>query len=150
MRRDQGCCISDKNIPITTPGFTILCTLPSAEWLHKLIPLHSGNQPRRYQAVLSVLAPPLLNSSAFVLHNAGQRSTALTMDNLRVIASLLSLVLVGFLTYGFFVWYRLSHIPGPFWPSTSKYWLVQQSLKGQMHSALKDVTDKYGSSICSM
>jgi hypothetical protein len=44
----------------------------------------------------------------------------------------------------FYEWYRLSHIPGPFWASFSKYWMVSQSLKGQMHSALKEVTDKYG------
>jgi hypothetical protein len=44
----------------------------------------------------------------------------------------------------FYKWYRLSHIPGPFWASFSKYWMVSQSLKGQMHSALKEVTDKYG------
>jgi hypothetical protein len=85
-------------------------------------------------------------TSAFV-SSSDQRSTAFSMANMGVIASLSGLVLVGGLTYLFYTWYHLSHIPGPFWPSLSKYWLVQQSLKGQMHSALKDVTDKYGQSI---
>ncbi|KUJ15933.1 cytochrome P450 [Mollisia scopiformis] len=67
------------------------------------------------------------------------------MAGIGAIASLSGILAAGILTYLFYNWYRLSHIPGPFWPSLSKYWLVQQSLKGQMHSALKEVTDEYGS-----
>jgi hypothetical protein len=41
-------------------------------------------------------------------------------------------------------WYRLSHVPGPFWAAFSKWWMVKQSLKGRQPMAIKDVTDKYG------
>ncbi|KAE8453907.1 hypothetical protein EG329_007683 [Mollisiaceae sp. DMI_Dod_QoI] len=61
------------------------------------------------------------------------------------LSGLVVIITTGILAYSFYTWYRLSHIPGPFWPSLSKYWLVQQSLKGQTHSSLKEVTDKYGS-----
>ena len=41
-------------------------------------------------------------------------------------------------------WYRLSHVPGPFWAAFSKYWMVRESLKGRQPTAIKEVTDKYG------
>lgn len=41
-------------------------------------------------------------------------------------------------------WYRLSHIPGPFWAAFSKGWMVKESLKGRQPTAIKEVTDKYG------
>ena len=41
-------------------------------------------------------------------------------------------------------WYRLSHIPGPFWASISTYWIISKSLKGQLPRATKELTDKYG------
>ncbi|KAG4429416.1 hypothetical protein IFR05_015102 [Cadophora sp. M221] len=67
------------------------------------------------------------------------------MDFTRHLAIISSIVTLSIATYVFLTWRRLSHIPGPFWASTSKYWMVSQSLKGQMHAALKEVTDKYGS-----
>ncbi|KAH6865919.1 cytochrome P450 [Alternaria rosae] len=41
-------------------------------------------------------------------------------------------------------WYRLSHIPGPFWASISSYWIIKQTLKGRLAFATKELTDKYG------
>ena len=43
-------------------------------------------------------------------------------------------------------WYRLSHVPGPFWAAFSKYWLVRQSLKGQQPYAFQEANEKYGQS----
>ncbi|KAF2734130.1 cytochrome P450 [Polyplosphaeria fusca] len=42
-------------------------------------------------------------------------------------------------------WYRLSHVPGPFWAAFSKWWMVRESLKGRQPTAIKQVTDTYGS-----
>ena len=44
----------------------------------------------------------------------------------------------------FMQWYRLSHVPGPFWAAFSKYWMVSSSLKGRQPTAIKEVNDKYG------
>jgi hypothetical protein len=60
------------------------------------------------------------------------------------LASFAVVLLSGLLAHQFYTWYRLSHIPGPFWAQFSKYWMVSQSLKGQMHSSFKEATDKYG------
>jgi hypothetical protein len=70
-----------------------------------------------------------------------------TLDSVSIttfVRAVLALSLASFLAHSFYEWYRLSHIPGPFWASLSKFWMLRQSLKGRMHSALKDVTDKYG------
>ncbi|KAE9372687.1 cytochrome P450 [Stipitochalara longipes BDJ] len=61
------------------------------------------------------------------------------------LASFAVILLSGVLAHLFYTWHRLSHIPGPFWAAFSKFWMVNQSLKGQMHSSLKEATDKYGS-----
>lgn len=43
-------------------------------------------------------------------------------------------------------WYRLSHIPGPFWASFSSLWMVKVTLEGRAPEAWKQATDKYGPS----
>lgn len=62
----------------------------------------------------------------------------------RYLLLLLVAIVTAALAHLFYKWHRLSHIPGPFGASLSKYWMVNNSLNGRMHSALKDVTDKYG------
>ncbi|RSL52120.1 hypothetical protein CEP53_008193 [Fusarium sp. AF-6] len=42
-------------------------------------------------------------------------------------------------------WYRLSHVPGPFWAGFSKAWMVRQSLKGTQPYAIQAANEKYGS-----
>ncbi|CAG9956833.1 unnamed protein product [Clonostachys rosea f. rosea IK726] len=42
-------------------------------------------------------------------------------------------------------WYRLSHVPGPFWAAFSKAWMVRESLKGRQPQSIKAANDKYGS-----
>ncbi|TVY80948.1 Cytochrome P450 monooxygenase [Lachnellula suecica] len=51
---------------------------------------------------------------------------------------------VAFLVHRYYVWNRLSHIPGPFWASISCYWLLRTSLRGNMHRDFKTVNEKYG------
>jgi hypothetical protein len=41
-------------------------------------------------------------------------------------------------------WYRLSHVPGPFWAGFSKAWMVRQSLKGTQPYAIQAANEKYG------
>ncbi|KAF4965520.1 hypothetical protein FSARC_6700 [Fusarium sarcochroum] len=43
------------------------------------------------------------------------------------------------------VWYRLSHVPGPFWAAFSKAWMVRQSFKGRQPYAIQEANEKYGS-----
>ncbi|KAF5684573.1 pisatin demethylase (cytochrome P450) [Fusarium circinatum] len=42
-------------------------------------------------------------------------------------------------------WYRLSHVPGPFWAGFSKAWMVRQSFKGTQPYAIQQANEKYGS-----
>ncbi|KAI0600094.1 cytochrome P450 [Biscogniauxia sp. FL1348] len=41
-------------------------------------------------------------------------------------------------------WYRLRHIPGPFWASLSKYWQIKTQIRGHWYLDLKEVGDQYG------
>ncbi|ORY18140.1 cytochrome P450 [Clohesyomyces aquaticus] len=42
-------------------------------------------------------------------------------------------------------WYRLSHVPGPWWAALTKYWMVRESLRGRQPNAFKEANAKYGS-----
>ncbi|CZR60661.1 related to pisatin demethylase (cytochrome P450) [Phialocephala subalpina] len=67
------------------------------------------------------------------------------LDSVSASLSIFVIVAAGIATHLFYSWYRLSHIPGPFWPSISKYWMVKKALEGKTFSSLKEVTDRYGS-----
>ena len=63
-----------------------------------------------------------------------------------------SIVLPCFLAlFAFFIiqqfrsWYRLRHIPGPFWASVTSLWMLRKALTGKLHEHLRDVAEKYGS-----
>ncbi|KAG5657686.1 hypothetical protein KAF25_007719 [Fusarium avenaceum] len=43
------------------------------------------------------------------------------------------------------VWYRLSHVPGPFLAGFSKVWMVKESFKGEQPYAIQRANEKYGS-----
>jgi hypothetical protein len=53
-------------------------------------------------------------------------------------------LMLAYLVHSLFLWYRLSHVPGPFWAAFSKYWMVRESLKGRQPTAIKEANDKYG------
>ncbi|KAK3326091.1 cytochrome P450 [Apodospora peruviana] len=59
--------------------------------------------------------------------------------------SLLGALVVAYLARVVYQWYRLSHIPGPFWAAFSKYWMVRESLNGRQPITIKKATDQYGS-----
>ncbi|KAJ4249734.1 hypothetical protein NW762_012075 [Fusarium torreyae] len=54
-------------------------------------------------------------------------------------------LLILFVADSFRVWYRLSHVPGPFWAAFSKAWMVRQSFKGRQPYAIQEANEKYGS-----
>ncbi|KAJ9137073.1 Cytochrome P450 [Pleurostoma richardsiae] len=58
---------------------------------------------------------------------------------------LLSALVAACAAHTWYQWYRLSHVPGPVWAAFSKYWMVKESLKGRQPTAIKEVTDHYGS-----
>ena len=61
-----------------------------------------------------------------------------------IAASLVGLLTAAFSARVAYRWYRLSHIPGPFWASFSSLWMVKVTLEGRAPEAWKEATDKYG------
>lgn len=59
-------------------------------------------------------------------------------------AGLLGLLATAFSLRVAYRWYRLSHIPGPFWASFSSLWMVNVVLGGSSPETFKGITDKYG------
>jgi cytochrome P450 len=67
------------------------------------------------------------------------------MSNNLLYSGVLGALFLAYLVHVAWQWYRLSHIPGPFWISLSKFWLFQEALKRTQYTSLKEVTDHYGS-----
>ncbi|SPO01775.1 related to pisatin demethylase (cytochrome P450) [Cephalotrichum gorgonifer] len=61
------------------------------------------------------------------------------------VATVAGTLLALFLARTLRAWYRLSHVPGPFWAGFSKYWMVRESLKGTQPYAIQNVIAEYGS-----
>ncbi|KAH7203195.1 cytochrome P450 [Fusarium oxysporum] len=62
-----------------------------------------------------------------------------------VIATAVLGLVVLFVADTLCTWYRLSHVPGPFWAGFSKAWMVRQSFKGIQPYAIQQANEKYGS-----
>jgi hypothetical protein len=56
----------------------------------------------------------------------------------------LSALVVAYLVRLVLQWRRLSHVPGPFWASLTKGWMVKESIRGRQPISFKEVNDKYG------
>lgn len=56
------------------------------------------------------------------------------------------LVAIGaiFLAQTIWQWYRLSHIPGPFWAGFSRFWFLNESIHKRTPMSSKRASDKYG------
>lgn len=54
------------------------------------------------------------------------------------------LVLVYLVAQSFYGWYRLRHIPGPFWAGFSKIWLFKHTWNGSMYTESAEACFKYG------
>lgn len=53
-------------------------------------------------------------------------------------------VFIFLATWEFRSWYRLRHVPGPFWHSLSIYPMNKLARSGRMSFILKEYGDKYG------
>jgi hypothetical protein len=60
------------------------------------------------------------------------------------ILSLIAILILAYVAQTFYQWKRLSHIPGPFWASLSRFWLVNQAWKERVQFAVEDVCKEYG------
>jgi hypothetical protein len=69
-----------------------------------------------------------------------------SLSSTALFAGIASTATVLFVVDTFRTWYRLSHVPGPFFASISKFWMVRQSLKGQQPYAIQELNEKYGKS----
>lgn len=83
------------------------------------------------------------------MEDSRTRATGLLVDmeehpRATVAIGVLGVLGLAYLTNIVLQWYRLSHIPGPWWAAFSKAWMVKESLKGRQPTAIKEVTDKYG------
>ncbi|KAK5651583.1 hypothetical protein OQA88_11856 [Cercophora sp. LCS_1] len=66
------------------------------------------------------------------------------LTQLPTVALLAGLVVAGYAVYSIYVWYRLSHVPGPFWAGFSKYWMVKEALKGRQPISFEETIKRYG------
>ena len=65
-------------------------------------------------------------------------------DRATLLIGVLTTSLVAYLVRLVLQWRRLSHVPGPFWASLSKGWMVLESIKGRQPISFKEVNDTYG------
>lgn len=54
------------------------------------------------------------------------------------------LLLVYALTKYFISWYRLRHIPGPFWAGVTKFWQLKHTWNGTLYLESAEACFKYG------
>jgi cytochrome P450 len=66
-------------------------------------------------------------------------------DTSLIAVRVLTALSLAYFTYVTWQWYRLSHIPGPFWASISKFWMVRHSLRGNLAFEIQKVSDEHGS-----
>jgi hypothetical protein len=71
-----------------------------------------------------------------------------TTDRVTLAIGVVSAALCAYLVRLVLQWRRLSHVPGPFFASISKAWMVRESLRGRQPISFKEVNDKYGGSRC--
>jgi hypothetical protein len=60
------------------------------------------------------------------------------------ILSFIAILILAYVAQTFYQWKRLSHIPGPFWASLSRFWLFSQAWNERVHVAVRDVCEEYG------
>ncbi|KAI1880054.1 hypothetical protein JX265_001675 [Neoarthrinium moseri] len=63
------------------------------------------------------------------------------------VLDLVALSFLLFLINRLLTWYRLSHVPGPFWNSVSSLALLRTQLGGSVHADLNQLLHKHGSSL---
>jgi cytochrome P450 len=76
--------------------------------------------------------------------NADNHGAESAFSGLTSLLTLLTTLTLIYFTFVIWQWYRLSHIPGPFFATISKLWMVRHSLNGTLVSAVRKVTDRHG------
>ncbi|KAL2760390.1 hypothetical protein ACRALDRAFT_2024383 [Sodiomyces alcalophilus JCM 7366] len=61
-----------------------------------------------------------------------------------LLALIAGLALAALVAREFYSWYRLSHVPGPFWNSITGWAMVRTALKGSVHEAYMELDAQYG------
>lgn len=55
-------------------------------------------------------------------------------------------IVAGLLAREFYSWYRLSHVPGPFWHGITGFSMARAALNGSVHEYYMELHEKYGES----
>lgn len=105
---------------------------------HTVRPNGSARGPKTPQQTMATQAGSLVVSAMDAAAALGKLPRA------TIAAGLLGLLTAAFSARVAYRWYRLSHIPGPFWASFSSLWMVKVTLEGRAPEAWKEATDKYG------
>jgi hypothetical protein len=71
-------------------------------------------------------------------------NSMVTLTRAVLAVGVLSVALLAYLVRAVLQWRRLSHVPGPFFASLSKAWMVKESLKGRQPISFKEVNAQYG------
>jgi hypothetical protein len=58
--------------------------------------------------------------------------------------ALILLGIVGIAVRKYFAYHRLAQFKGPFWASWTELWLAKVTWESRIHTALRDVNEKYG------
>lgn len=67
-----------------------------------------------------------------------------TVSGPTIVTLLATLATALFCLDSFRTWYRLSHVPGPFWVGITRLWLLRHSLKGRQPHAIQRLNEQYG------
>ena len=77
-----------------------------------------------------------------VIHSYFSQFSSVSYSNL---ALLLLAVFLAYLSVSTYLsWQRLRHVPGPPAAAFSKWWMLRNTLRGNMHLALKQACEDYG------
>jgi hypothetical protein len=71
-----------------------------------------------------------------------------TTDRVTLAVGVFAVALCAYIVRAVLQWRRLSHVPGPFFASLSKGWMVRESIRRRQPISFKEVNDKYGAPRC--
>jgi hypothetical protein len=138
-------CVQPSSPRIPSPFSSRVFVAPNPQ----LRPLHQLN------LLSCIITLPSFSSSLSdrAPHVAPETSVAMALSiadglGFSVKLSLLLALCALFVAHRFWIWYRLSHVPGPLSASLWKGWMLRHTLSGRMNLELKTVCDQYGECAC--
>jgi hypothetical protein len=96
---------------------------------------------------MSTAACQILKKTAHIRDTLAETETPTWLTWNSALVLVLGTLLVSFVLSTFRAWHRLRHVPGPFWCSVSHYWIFKRTLEGQVHENLRELFEKYGTSV---